>query len=65
MKIRNLPPQKQEEIEKVFKSSKSAKEQNRIQTIRLLTKGFTYKQVQIATGLSARTVQELAVYPIY
>lgn len=59
MKIKNLPKEEKEAIDKAFKQSKLAREQNRIQVIRLLTKGYKYKEVEEATGLSTRTLEEL------
>lgn len=56
MKIKNLPQDAKEELDSAFKRSKQYKERNRIQTVNLLSKGYSYKQVSEITGLKPATI---------
>lgn len=57
--IKNLPERKKKELDSAFKSSKNKKEANRIQAIRLLSKGRTHKDVGEVTGYTDIQIQKL------
>lgn len=59
MRIKHLPKEKKAALDSAFSSSKSAKEQTRIQSIRLLTKGFSHQEVREITQLSEGSLKKL------
>lgn len=59
MRLKNLPDGEKEALDSAFSSSKSAKEQTRIQSIRLLTKGYSHTEVIEITRLSEGSLKKL------
>jgi len=56
MRIKNLPREKKEELDRALKKSKHYKERDRIQTVTLLSKGYSHKQVSEITKLKPVTI---------
>lgn len=54
-----MPEEDKKALDSAFKSSKNTKERSRIQVIRLLSKGFTHKEVRRVTLKSGRTIEDL------
>lgn len=59
MMIKNLPEKDKKELDSAFKFCKSAKEQSRIQVIRLLSKGYSHKEVSQILGVSDAQIRKL------
>lgn len=57
--IKQLPEEKKKELDLAFKLSKNKKEVNRIQAVRLLSKGRTHKDVCEITGYTDIQIQKL------
>jgi transposase len=56
---KKLPTSKREELDVAYKGCKSAKEQRRIQVVRLLSHGHTHKEVSQIVGFSLDQIKEL------
>lgn len=57
--IKKLPEEAKKELDLAFKASKNSKETNRIQVLRLLSKGLSHKQVSEITDKSEPSIQAL------
>lgn len=57
--IKNLPERKKRALDSAFKSSKNKKEANRIQVLRLLSRGRTHRDVGEVTGYTDIQIQKL------
>jgi len=55
--LKSLPESKKEAIEAAFKASKDMREKERLQIIRLLTKGYSYQEVAGISGKSEPTIE--------
>lgn len=56
---KSLPKKKKKELDSAFKSSKNKKEANRIQVVRLLSKGYSHQEVTQITGMSEGSIKKL------
>lgn len=59
MRIKHLPKEEEAALDSAYSSSKSAKEQTRIQSIRLLAKGYSHRDVTQITQLSEGSLKKL------
>jgi transposase len=59
MRIKNLPQKDRQALDSAFRSSSKAREQNRIQVIRLLSQGYPRQEVGRITGYSDGHIRQL------
>jgi transposase len=57
--IKSLPKEEKKELDSAFKSSKNKKEANRIQIVRLLSKGYSHGEVTKITGMSEGSIRKM------
>lgn len=57
--IKSLPKEEKKELDSAFRSSKNKKEANRIQVVRLLSKGYSHKDVTQITGMSEGSIRKI------
>lgn len=55
--LKSLPDSQKEAIEKAFKNSKNVKEKERLLILKLLSQGYSHREVKKITGKSEATVE--------